>query len=776
VEISGATHIWLQAEPVHPPAGLLKATGNDELVAAILTRRGMTDPDQVRGFLNPDEYTPAPPWQFPGMETAVNRILEAIRLNQRILVWGDFDVDGQTSTTILYQTFQSLGANVDFHIPNRETEGHGIHIPTLQKYLSTNFDLVVTCDTGISEVDAVAIARESGVDVIITDHHEIPAVLPADAVAIINPRLLPTGHPLSTLPGCGVAFKLAEALLEKTGRLSEAENYLDLAALGIVADLADLTGDARYILQRGLVKLRENKRLGLVRLLQLIELDPTGLNEEHLAFYLAPRLNALGRLANASLAVDFFTTSDEARAAYLAQELDGLNTRRKLLSDQVLQGALALIEQHPAWLNDPVLVLDHPDWPGGVLGIVASQLVNRYQRPVIMLQSREGSPARGSARSVTGINITQAIASHADMLRSFGGHPMAAGLSLDIERIPEFRQALGYSVAKQVQQAPPPNQWVIDAEIPIEALSLELAERLNRLSPFGQGNPAPLLSVPMIHILQSNPVGKYRDHLILRLENDTGATIDAIWWQGAGQPIPDGWVKLAYSVRTTTYRGADQLQVEWVDSLPLSGTVDLPASGKGIPITDYRSIPNPLIRLGEIRAGNNSLVWAEADAHSQVLGKDRCELSQAEILIIWTTPPGSEELKQVLSQVVPHKLVLFFQDPGLDEMEPFVRRLLGVMHYLSVKEGKALSLDKLAAATAQRKDTIELGLRYLAVHGDLILRSITADTVQFDWSQNKPGIQVNEAASHLAHSLAETAAFRRTLQVMSLDDWRKTWM
>lgn len=767
---------WIQAETIQPPQDVLDAAGGDDLLASILYRRGLTDPHAIGGFLNPDEYQPASSYELPGMAEGVARIQEAVRNHEKILIWGDFDVDGQTSTTILYQAFQALGAEVRFHIPLRETEGHGVHLATLQKYLQDGTQLVVTCDTGISENRAVQLAGEMGVDFIITDHHEIPEQLPVGAVAMINPRFLPEGHPLGGLPGCGVAYKLAEALLNGAGNPIPPQELLDLAALGIVADLAELRGDARYLLQRGLDELRRNKRLGLARLLQIIELDPLIVNEEHIAFYLAPRLNALGRLADANLAVDFFTTTDEAQAVFLAQELEGLNTRRKLLTDQVLQGALSQIEQHPAWSEDPILVVEHPDWPGGVLGIVASQLVNRFAKPAILLQTNDGRLARGSARSVAGINITGAITAHRQMLSTFGGHPMAAGLSMAVDRVAEFRQVINHTIAGMALMAPPPNQLVLDAEIPLSELALETAERLNRLSPFGQGNPAPILVTPSAHVVQSTAVGKFKEHLTVRLEDPQGTTLDAIWWQGAGQPLPENWFQLAYTVRTTTFRGAKQLQVEWLDAREMLDQGNLPEIISSVQIFDYRGLINSQAQVEELRRTHPSIyVFAEADGHALVKGKDRTELNQADCLVLFTLPPGSDELQIVLKTVAPVKIFLLGVDPKMDVLELFVRRLVGVMRFMASSQGKTLSIQRLAAATAQKSSTVELGLKYLVAKGELLIRQLTGDSATIEWVQAKPGIQVNEAAAKLERSLSETAAFRRNLMNMSVDEWRMNW-
>jgi single-stranded-DNA-specific exonuclease len=308
----------------------------------------------------------------------------------------------------------------------RARESHGINLPVLEQLINQGVELLLTCDTGISAHEALDYAQSRAVPVLVTDHHDLPPSLP-NALALVNPKRLPEDHPLATLPGVGVAYKLAEELYRRAGRPEASAALLDLVALGIVADLALLSGETRYLLQCGLQALRQTRRLGLQAMLELAEIAPQNLAEEHISFVLGPRLNALGRLADANRAIELLTTQDMGRARILALELEGLNAERKLLTDQVFQAAQAQIEADRSLLDEAALVLAHPAWPGGVVGIVASRLVEYYHRPVVLLSAPPGQLARGSARSVEGINITAAIAANQRLLNGFGGHPMAAG-------------------------------------------------------------------------------------------------------------------------------------------------------------------------------------------------------------------------------------------------------------------------------------------------------------------------------------------------------------
>ncbi len=394
----------------------------------------------------------------------------------------------------------------------RGPETHGISIPVLQQILDENqaepVRVLLTCDTGISALEAATFANQRGLDVLITDHHELPASLP-EALALVNPNFLPVDHPLHTLPGVGVAYKLAEALFEKAGRKQDCEQFLDLAALGCVADVARLRGEARWLVQRGLKALSERKRLGLRVMMENANLPPGPVTEEQIGFLLAPRLNALGRLDDANPVVEFLSLADDAsgesqanelRARAFAAQLEALNSRRQLLTSQVLQAALAQIEQEPALLDEAVLVLSHPAWPGGVVGIVASRLVELFTRPVILFATPPGKPAGGSARSVEGVDITAALTEVSPgLLLGFGGHAMAAGMSLEAERIPELRKKVSQAVLRQGLPEP---SLAIDAFLGLDQLSLEMTSQLERLAPFGSGNPDLVLATRSLLVKQ----------------------------------------------------------------------------------------------------------------------------------------------------------------------------------------------------------------------------------------------------------------------------------
>ncbi len=756
--------------------------GLHPLVGQTLIRRGISTPAAARAFLDPDSYSPSPAADLPGLSAAAERILRAIQAGDSICVWGDFDVDGQTSTTVLVQTLQALGADVTWHIPVRAQESHGVNIENLARVIAAGAKLIVTCDTGISAHAAVEYAQSRGVDMVITDHHDLPLApsgaqrsrgafdpdslnLPP-AAAVVNAKLLPEDHPLATLAGVGVAYKLAETLLLNSEFRIQNSELLDLVALGLVADLAILRGDARYLVQKGLTQLRNTQRLGLKIMMELAELTPAHLTEEHIGFALGPRLNALGRLGDANPSVELLTTSDPVRARVLATQLEGLNAQRKLLCDQVTMAAEAQLRQNPDLLAQPALVLAHPAWPGGVVGIVASRLVERYRKPAILLTAPPNEPARGSARSIEGLNITAAIAEQKDILIGFGGHPMAAGLSLEAEKLPEFRRRLSKTVEKllaesQVEEA----ALQIDSWLPLDEANLDLAEQLEKLAPFGPGNEKLILATRSLVIKSSTGLGKNKEHLKLTVEDENGSSQQVLWWDGgsAELPEPGSKIDLAYTLRASDWRGARQTQLEFVD-LRVVEQERMEVRSKRLEVVDFRGAENPLEILAAERQKSKVVCWAEGEDKKRIGGVDRNGLAKADTLIVWSTPPAREEIRAALETVRPEKVIVFASEPGMDDFNTFLARLTGLVKYTINKKAGQTSYSELAAATAQKVAAARLGVDWLVKRGQAKVESESGDQVVLAAGGAGDESAAETVKVQLLSILKETAAFRAHFQ------------
>lgn len=766
---------WAPAQEIEIPSEVQEAIGGHPLVAQTLARRGLLNLESIHGFLDPDAYQPCSPNELPGMDKVVERLFKAIRHKETIGVWGDFDVDGQTSTTLLVSALMKLGGKVIFHIPVRKEESHGVNLPNLKRMLGSGAELFITCDTGISASEEIAYAQRQGVDVLVTDHHDLPEVLPP-AYAIVNPKMLPLNHPLATLPGVGVAYEVVNALFHKIGDGENLESNLDLVALGIVADLALLTGDTRYLLQKGIQTLRQNQRLGLQVMQELAGIEPDLLSEEHIAFELAPRLNALGRLSNPKDIVEFFTTTDQGKARIMAIQLEGLNEKRKLDTKQVFQAALSQIKSNPELLTPSALVLSHPTWPGGIIGIVASRLVEKYQKPTLLIATPYGEIGRGSARSIPGINITAAIAAHKEMLGSFGGHPMAAGFSIpaveDMETaINRFRKAISKTIDEMAGNKPVA-QRTFDGYLPLENLTDDLVEDFERLAPFGAGNPALNLVSRNMEIIDQSPLGKTQEHLLVTVKDDFQNTYRIVWWQGVGWEIPEGKFDLVYRARATKSSGKKGIQIEWIDAKPPERPSPELISKKGIELVDCRGEINPTGKLRQLQGQTGIQVWSEG-VESPLQSVDRLALNPGDELVIWTSPPGWEVIHFALARVSPSKIYLFALDPGLDQFPEFIQRLIAFIKYAITHYQGLVDPAQLAAKTSHQEITIRAGFDWLAAAGYFIINLQGETYLIFTPGNQKPKNNLLEARQRLDFLLKETAAFRKIAQTKDCELLRK---
>jgi single-stranded-DNA-specific exonuclease len=490
-----------------------------EPVAVTLVRRGYRTPDLARTFLAADESHP--PSAFDSMEPIVAQVLAAIAAGQRITVHGDFDVDGVCATTIMVSTLRGLGAECDWLIPDRIGDGYGLSAPNIEKLAKRGTQLLITVDCGVTAVDEVALARQLGIETIVTDHHQAGDTLPD--CPILHPEI--SNYPFSSLCGTAVAWKLACALREGSGMGSPGtprdsapgdpvpdpsiDADLDLVALATVADVVPLIGENRALVKRGLAEMRRVRRTGLRALIEAAKCEPTRIDEGDLAFRLAPRINAAGRLYRADAGVELLLTEDEARAEEIAAELGRANSERRAREREVDTAAEAARRELPEHLREGMgLVLAGEDWHPGVVGIVASRLVERHRRPVVVVSLDGEGGGRGSGRSIPGFDLHAALGACAEHLESFGGHRAAAGLSLRAENLDAFREAFAAHAATMLGPEDLLRTERIDAMVGGVGLGLELAEELGRLAPFGMGNPGVRLMVPSARVSDVRTMGE----------------------------------------------------------------------------------------------------------------------------------------------------------------------------------------------------------------------------------------------------------------------------
>ncbi|WP_027109170.1 single-stranded-DNA-specific exonuclease RecJ [Lacticigenium naphthae] len=502
---------------------LMKTANISRIMAIISCQRGHTTKEKLEQFteINPESFHD--PFLFFDMEKAVKRIEEALIKEEKITVYGDYDADGVTSTAILYETLLTMGAEVDYYIPNRFEEGYGPNVKVFEKIIESGTSLILTCDNGIAGHAAIRRSNEMNIDVIVTDHHAIPDDLP-EAYAIIHPRHPSGEYPFGDLAGAGVAFKLASALLGEVPL-----EFFDLVALGTIADLVSIVDENRLIVKQGLKMLQKTKRLGLHYLFDKIQLDKHTINEKDVGFKIGPRLNAVGRLGDAKPAVELLTTIDPEKGAELVEFIESQNIQRKAIVESIAKEAKIMIENLKE--SKPVFVLAKEGWHEGVLGIVASRIVAEYNKPTILLSiNTTNNKAKGSARSIDPYNLYEAISPLASLTTAFGGHHMAAGLSLPIENLTEFENKLNEQALQRWDADNWKSQLTVDASIQIKDITIESIQELNKLAPFGTGNPQPTFLLENLVSTQVRQIGADKNHLKFSL-SDSNKFLDVIGFQ-----------------------------------------------------------------------------------------------------------------------------------------------------------------------------------------------------------------------------------------------------
>ncbi|MGH7198217.1 MAG: single-stranded-DNA-specific exonuclease RecJ [Candidatus Omnitrophota bacterium] len=532
------------------------------VIASLLLRRGIKTSAEIFRFLNPSLEHLESPFAFSDMQKAVDRIRRAVERKEKILVYGDYDVDGITGSSILFPILKKMGADAEVYIPHRIKEGYGLNRAALEKEVKKKIGLVITVDNGITGADHVAFLQEKGVDVIIVDHH-LPKDKVPPAFALVSASVGDKkGDP--NLAACGLAFKLGWALL---GGFEEVREYLDLVVLGTVADIAPVTGDNRILLKHGLPVLSRTKRLGLRALMDVARVSRGALSYRDIAFGLGPRINASGRMGTPENAFKLLTTDNETLARNLAQLLDDGNRDRQRVEAAAFEEAVDLIERDERAAQEKILVLSSPDWHEGVLGIVASRLVDRYQKPSIVISVREGI-GKGSGRSVPLFSLFDCVLRCEDFLMNFGGHAQACGLTIKGENIQPFRSRLNEFAGREFQPPAAFAKLDVESELPLTELDMTFLRDLERIAPFGPGNKKPLFLSRGLR-LKGNAKKRGQDTLQCWMTDEAGKTTCEVvgfraWrrWNGVRT---DGLVDIVHQPALKEFNGIPSIQLELED-------------------------------------------------------------------------------------------------------------------------------------------------------------------------------------------------------------------
>ncbi|MGG0283536.1 single-stranded-DNA-specific exonuclease RecJ [Peribacillus butanolivorans] len=723
------------------------------LVAALLVNRGLDTIESARSFLFVKNQTFHDPFLLKDMDKAVYRIKEAIQNGEKIRVFGDYDADGVTSTTVMMTTLTRLGADVDFYIPNRFTEGYGPNPMAFRLAAEQGVKVLITVDTGISAVDEAKLASELGMDYILTDHHEPGPELP-EALAIIHPKLADSSYPFEDLAGVGVAFKLAHALL---GELPE--DLLEIAAIGTIADLVPLKGENRLIAAKGIEQLRLTRRPGLVALMKVANIQQEALNEESIGFAMAPRINAVGRLGDADPAVDLLMSENLAEATELANEIDDINKERQAMVAAMAEEAIQEVEENFPPESNGVLIIGREGWNAGVVGIVASKLVERFYRPTIVLSyDREKGHAKGSARSIAGFDLFESLSTCRELLPHFGGHPMAAGMTLKIEDVQELRDRMNMIAKEQLSEEDFTPITNLDGATTLAEVSIQTIQEMSLLAPFGVTNPKPKILIDSVQLSSVRKIGANQNHLKVQLEDSENHKLDGVGF-GLGHYVdeiaPHAEVSVIGELSINEWNNIKKPQIFVQD-----------VSVNHWQLFDYRGKGQAEKWLAEIPVHNRKIVIFSEDIYRRypflqnhpdlVLIKNEQEADQLDCMqghvVLMDMPPLRELLKRVIENKKPSRIYAHFsheQDhflstvPTRDDFKWFYA-FLAKKGPLDVKRYG----DDLAKYRGWSRDTVDFiskvffELDFVTIENGLIM--LTANAKKRDLSESESFIRKKE--------------------------------
>ncbi|MBI4618966.1 MAG: single-stranded-DNA-specific exonuclease RecJ [Desulfobacterales bacterium] len=566
---------WCIKEPDEETQRLLSQELDiSPIVAQVLINRGIKDVEQAHRFLFPSLSHLHSPLMMKDMEKALERIIKAIFENEKIVIYGDYDVDGITSVAVLITFLREVNADASYYIPHRLSEGYGLNPEALEKISSLGTNLLITVDCGIMDFQEIHFAQRNGIDVIVTDHHEIPDVLPP-AYAILNPKQKGCNFPFKSLAGVGIVFNLIIALrtrLRDMGfwnnqKVPNLKEYLDLVALGTIADIVPLTDENRIFVKFGLEQLTNSSRPGVIALKEVSGLKDTVITPGMVGFRLAPRINAAGRLSRGDEGVRLLITKDLKEAEDIANILDSENTERQQIENRILEEAKGLVENNEGLLTGKAIILVSPDWHPGVIGIVASRLAEEYYKPTVMI-SLDGETGKGSARSIEGFHLYEGLKGCAYLLEGFGGHKYAAGLTIDEKNIPEFQNLFEEIVKKTLSEEDFIPKIHIDAHIALRELTEGFLKELDTLSPFGPSNPEPTFCSSILAVSDFKVVGNR--HLKLKVKEE-GVVYDAIGFNMGKDIFPlDQCIKAAFVPQINDWNGTRTIQLRLKDIQVLS--------------------------------------------------------------------------------------------------------------------------------------------------------------------------------------------------------------
>lgn len=790
--------IWKIKETKEVAPEILKAA-KSKLIAQLLLQRGIDTPKKIEDFLNPAQMKISSPFVFTDMKKSVDRIFDAIEKQEKIVVYGDFDADGVTSTSLLYKTLKHLGADVEFYIPNRENENHGLNTKALVKLIAKHkTKLLITVDCGVSDVEQVKFANGFNVDVIITDHHEAPDVLP-EAFAVLNPKAfnalekdlsVEEIEALNQLAGVGVAFKLACALLETAKDYDFAQEILPYVAVGTIADVVPVLYENRAFVYAGLKLIESGKHYGLTKLLEIGGYDiKNGISSENIAFGVAPRINAAGRLDTVDSAVKLLISDNKSEIDMCAEELNNLNRIRQDLCDSIYQEAVAMIQSEAAssGASQESIILFNPQWHIGIIGIVASKLVEHFYKPVFLMTKDPNTGfMRCSARSIPEVHLRDAIAQNEGLLEYFGGHSQAAGLVFDPakSKFETVKQCLNTSIKQQLDNKELKPSVFVDLEIEPDDISADLIEDLKRLEPFGEGNKTPLFAARGLILNSTKTMGSNNNHLKIfceTLPQKGSKPLECVYWNHDHVNIPQGKeFEAVFYPKLNVFNGITTIQLDLQD---LKSEHALKEEKSGFKLYDHRKKTNIFNQISDYLMGTkvSTEVFAQSKSVCETLRpysviaekiKARKNISKCSQLMFFDYPAGESVMREILSRSGA-KIFHFmnYNNKKIDAQE-LIKNVSGMLKYVDNNKNGEVNIFDVSDFLSISDEVTELCFDMLDAMGmiEVLSRNVNNYRIKFLHAVEFSKIKENEMYEELENELNKIYKYRQDLCSLPLEE------
>ena len=789
--------VWKTKEFLPVSQDIIDAAGS-KILARLLLNRGIDTPCKIKNFLNPLGMTITHPDVFTDMEKSVERIKKAIERQECITVYGDFDADGITSTSVLFKTLKTIGANVDYYLPNRETESHGLNTKALINIISKKKSkLIITVDCAISDVAEVKFAKGFGADIIITDHHEAPDELPP-AFAILNPKAknalkdelsVEELENLNYLAGVGVAFKLACALLEEFQKEDFINEIIPLVALGTIADVVPLIGENRCFVEMGLILIRNSRHKGLDKLLKsagVTKLETV--NTETIAFSVAPRINAAGRLDTAEKAFNLLVADDETEIDAAVEALNSLNSERQLLCDETYNQATAMIERNPD-LYEKSIILFNETWHIGVIGIVASKLIEKYNVPVFLMtkDDYESQVIRCSCRSISGVNVYDVLSVHSDLFLGFGGHSMAAGFSFDEKVISfeSFRTLLDKTVAEVSEGLDLTPIIEVDMEIDPSEVDENLICEIEKMQPFGAQNQPPIFALKNLKLSQYKMMGQTGNHLKLFAAAETGKIFECVKWNMPDFSMPlNSALDLAFYPKLNHFNGNTTIQLDLKDIKSEFLKEKTVQKKSKYSILDHRKKTNVLTQVMDYISTSTKAISLYIESKKSIdelslpddfqdLVFDRSQIPEdLDQIMFFDCPPSLCDLKKVICSSGAKTIHLMNFDVNPYPHEDFIRMLSGMIRYSHKNKDGILETDKIAVLLGVTIECVDVAIQ-LFVSSKMIDAKLVEENkykIFFKDSVEFSKLKEREEYKLLSAELVKVESFKREVKSSSLED------